>query len=135
IDLHPAWTGSPAHRISIKQQANPRGLTRPLTLRVRGATCVLLKAGGTDAVRDEVSLSGYERVQHDVEVIPHAFDGTLVAQSADRHLECEELPRRSAGSRCTGCAVRDARRITHDPGRFSRTRTRPSSRGSWPGSR
>ena len=42
-------------------------------LRVRGAASVLLKAGGTDAVRDELSSSGYERVQHHVEFIPHPF--------------------------------------------------------------
>ena len=79
-------------------------------------------------MRDEVSSSGYERVQHHVEVIPHAFDNTLATPSTLRHLECEELPRRSAGSRYTGCGVRDARRITHDRGRFSLTFPRPSSR-------
>src|SRR5437588_3978680 len=82
-------------------------------MRVRGATCVLLEARGTDAVRDEMSVSGYERVQDHVEVIPHALDGALVAPSAHGHPEREELPSRSAGSRGTGRGVKDARRFAH----------------------
>ena len=61
-----------------------------------------------------MSLARYEGVQDDVELIPHAFDGTLAAPRTDRHLKWKKLPSRSAGSRCTGCGVRNARRDTHD---------------------
>jgi hypothetical protein len=69
-------------------------------------------------MRDDVTAAGDERVQHDVEFVPDAFNGTTSAPSADRHLEREQLPSLSAGSRGTGYGVGDARRI-HAEGNFA----------------
>src|SRR3954452_3757466 len=75
--------GSGFHRASA--ETRERSYEGPSGLRVWVAASVLLKACGTDAVRDEVSSSRYEGVQRHIELIPHAFDGTLVAPGAHRH--------------------------------------------------
>jgi len=89
-----------------------------LRVRVRRARCVQFEAGRADAVRDDVASTRDERVEHHVELVPDAFDRPVAAPRADRHLEREQLPRRSAGSGGTSCGVGDARR-THDDRHFA----------------
>jgi hypothetical protein len=70
-----------------------------------------LETRSADAVGDEVSAADYERVQHNIGVVADGFDLAAATPRADRHLEREQLPRRSARSRGTGYGVGDARRL------------------------